>query len=61
MVTKDKEKNKAYVRKSRQKLINTIGIDAYRKRNADAQREYRKNKKPLKMLILAIENFAHLI
>ena len=48
MVTKDKEKNKAYVRKSRQKLINTIGIDAYRKRNADAQREYRKKKKALK-------------
>lgn len=48
MVTKDKEKNKAYVRKSRQKLISTIGIDAYRKRNADAQREYRKKKKALK-------------
>ena len=48
MVTKDKEKNKAYVRKSRQKLIDTIGIDAYRKRNADAQREYRKKKKALK-------------
>ena len=48
MPTNDKEKNKAYVRKSRQKLINTIGIDAYRKRNADAQREYRKKKKALK-------------
>ena len=48
MPTKDKDKNKAYVRKSRQKLINTIGIDAYRKRNADAQREYRKKKKALK-------------
>jgi len=48
MPTKDKDKNKAYVRKSRQKLIDTIGIDAYRKRNADAQREYRKKKKALK-------------
>ena len=35
MPTKDKDKNKAYVAKSRQKLINNIGIDAYRKRNAD--------------------------
>ncbi len=48
MPTKDKDKNKEYVRKSRQKLIDTIGIDAYRKRNADAQREYRKKKKALK-------------
>ena len=48
MPTKDKEKNKAYVKKSRQKLINKIGIDAYRKRNAGAQREYRKKKKALK-------------
>ena len=45
MPTKDKVKNRAYVAKSRQKLINSIGIDAYRKRNADAQREYPSRKK----------------
>ena len=48
MVVKDKVKNRAYVAKSRQKLINSIGIDAYRKRNAEAQREYRKKLKALK-------------
>ena len=48
MPTKDKIKNRAYVAKSRQKLINSIGIDAYRKRNAEAQREYRKKLKALK-------------
>ena len=48
MPTKDKVKNRAYVAKSRQKLINSIGIDAYRKRNAEAQREYRKKLKDLK-------------
>ena len=48
MATKDKVKNRAYVAKSRQKLINSIGIDAYRKRNAEAQREYRKKLKALK-------------
>ena len=48
MPTKDKVKNRAYVAKSRQKLINSIGIDAYRKRNADAQREYRKKLNALK-------------
>ena len=48
MATKDKIKNRKYVAKSRQKLINSIGIDAYRKRNAEAQREYRKKLKSLK-------------
>ena len=48
MPTKDKVKNRAYVAKSQQKLINSIGIDAYRKRNAEAQREYRKKLKALK-------------
>ena len=48
MVVKDKVENRAYVAKSRQKLINSIGIDAYRKRNAEAQREYRKKLKALK-------------
>ena len=48
MATKDKIKNRKYVAKSRQKLIDSIGIDAYRKRNAEAQREYRKKLKALK-------------
>ena len=48
MATKDKVKNRAYVAKSRQKLIDSIGIDAFRKRNAEAQREYRKKLKALK-------------
>jgi len=48
MATKDKIKNREYVAKSRQKLINSIGIDAFRKRNAEAQREYRKKLKALK-------------
>ena len=48
MVVKDKIKNRKYVAKSRQKLIDSIGIDAYRKRNAEAQREYRKKLKALK-------------
>ena len=48
MPTKDKIKNRTYVAKSRQKFINSIGIDAYRKRNAVAQREYRKKLKSLK-------------
>ena len=48
MATKDKIKNREYVAKSRQKLIDSIGIDAYRKRNAEAQREYRKKLKALK-------------
>jgi len=48
MVVKDKIKNRKYVAKSRQKLINSIGIDAFRKRNAEAQREYRKKLKALK-------------
>ena len=41
MVTKDKAKNRAYVAKSRAKLINSIGIEEYRRRNAEKQREYR--------------------
>ena len=48
MPTKDKIKNREFVAKSRQKLINTIGIDEYRKRMAFNQREYRKKIKALK-------------
>ena len=47
MATADKAKNRAYVAKSRQKLINSIGIDAYRKRNAEAQKLYRARRKAL--------------
>ena len=48
MPTKDKIKNRAYVAKSRAKLINSIGIEAYRKRMAEKQREYRAKLKALK-------------
>ena len=48
MVTKDKAKNRAYVAKSRAKLINSIGVEAYRKKMAEKQREYRAKLKALK-------------
>ena len=48
MATKDPVKNQAYVAKSRQKLINSIGITEYRKRNAEAQKAYRAKKRALK-------------
>ena len=48
MATKDPVKNRAYVAKSRQKLINSIGITEYRKRNAEAQRAYRAKRRALK-------------
>ena len=40
MATKDPVKNRAYIAKSRQKFINSIGITEYRKRNAEAQRTF---------------------
>ena len=48
MPTKDKAKNRAYVAKSRAKLINSIGVEAYRKKMAEKQREYRAKLKALK-------------
>ena len=48
MPTKSKELNRKYVTKSRQKSINTIGIEEYRRRNAESQRKYRAKKKALK-------------
>ena len=48
MPTKDKVEIRKYAAKSRQKLINSIGIDAYGNWNAEAQREYRKKLKALK-------------
>ncbi len=47
MPTKDKAKNRQYVTKSRAKLINSIGIEEYRRRNAESQRIYRAKKKAL--------------
>ena len=48
MAVKDPIKNRAYVAKSRAKLISRIGIEAYRKKMADSQRAYRARKKALK-------------
>ncbi len=48
MVTKDPTLNRQYVTKSRQKSINTLGIDEYRRRQAPKQREYRAKKKALR-------------
>jgi hypothetical protein len=48
MPTKDPQLNRQYVTKSRQKSINTLGIDEYRQRMAQKQREYRAKKKALK-------------
>ena len=48
MVTKDPVKNRQYVTKSRQKSINALGIEEYRRRMAQKQREYRAKRKALK-------------
>ena len=48
MPTKDHLLNRLYVIKSRQKSINTLGIDEYRRRQAQKQREYRAKKKALR-------------
>ena len=48
MATKDPTLNRQYVTKSRQKSINTLGIDEYRRRQAQKQREYRAKKKALR-------------
>ena len=48
MPTKDPTLNRQYVTKSRQKSINTLGIDEYRRRQAQKQREYRAKKKALR-------------
>ncbi len=47
MPTKNKELNRKYVGKSRAKLINSIGIEEYRRRNAESQRKYRAKKRAL--------------
>ena len=55
MATKDKVKNRTHVVKSRQKLINSIGIYAYRKEMRTHKENIEKNLKPWKSLILEIE------
>ncbi len=45
MPTKDPTLNIQYVTKSRQKTINTLGIDEYRRRQAQKQREEKGIKK----------------
>ena len=47
MPTKNPEKNRQYVAKSRQKAISTLGIDEYRRIQAQKQREYRKKKRTI--------------
>jgi hypothetical protein len=41
-------KNRQYVTNSRQKSINTLGIEEYRRRMAQKQRKYRAKRKALK-------------
>jgi hypothetical protein len=48
MPIKDQTLNRQYVTKSRQKSINTLGIDEYRRIQAQKQREYRAKKKALR-------------
>jgi hypothetical protein len=48
MPTKNPIKNREYVAKSRQKAISTLGIDEYRRIQAQKQREYRAKRKALK-------------
>ena len=48
MPTKDATLNRQYVTKSRQKAISTLGIDEYRRIQAQKQREYRAKKKAVR-------------
>ena len=57
MAVKDPLKNRQYVAKSRAKLIERIGIQEYRKRNAEAQKRYRaKLKEKLRAAMAYMEN-----
>ena len=47
MPTKDSLLNRLYVIKSRQKSINALGIDEYRRRQAQKQREYLAKKRAI--------------
>ena len=53
MPTKNLEKNRQYVAKSRAKLIARIGIEEYRRRNAETQRAYRAKKREIKKAMMA--------
>lgn len=53
MPTKNLQKNREYVARSRAKLIARIGIEAYRKKNAEAQRKYRAKRKELHKAMMA--------
>ncbi len=44
MATKNPEKNRQYVAKSRQKAISTLGVNEYRRIQAQKQREYSEEK-----------------
>ena len=48
MPTKNHILNRQYVAKSRQKAISTLGIDEYRRIQAQRQREYRAKKKAVR-------------
>ena len=48
MPTKNHILNRQYVAKSRQKAISTLGIDEYRRIQAQKQREYRAKKKAVR-------------
>ncbi len=50
MITKNPEKNRQYVAKSRQKAISTLGINEYRRIQAQKQRKYRAKKKAIRNL-----------
>jgi len=58
MAVKNREKNRQYVAKSRAKLIERVGIQEYRRRNAEAQRKYRAKLK--EKLRAAMEFMANL-
>ena len=47
MPTKNRQKNREYVAKSRQKLKEKIGVEAYRKIEAERKQQWRKKKKAL--------------
>ena len=61
MPTKNPIKNREYVAKSRQKAIYTLGIDEYRRIQAQKQRKYRAKKKAVRNHIFKTVNYAQLI
>lgn len=53
MPTKNLQKNREYVARSRAKLIRRIGIEEYRRKNNEAQRRYRAKRKELHKAIMS--------